>query len=150
MGAALGDASFKAGRAAIQSTLRQWGVSPGELIQVDGSGLSRYNYLTADLLVTVLARMGRDTRMRGPFESSLPVAGRDGTLAGRMRGTSAEGNARAKTGAMSNVRTLAGYVTARSGEIIVFAILANNFEPPAETALRTIDALVVRLADFNR
>jgi D-alanyl-D-alanine carboxypeptidase/D-alanyl-D-alanine-endopeptidase (penicillin-binding protein 4) len=150
MGAAVGTANFKAGRTAIQSTLQDWGISSREIIQADGSGLSRYNYVTADALVTVLTRIGRDSMMRGPFESSLPVAGRDGTLAGRMRGTSAEGNARAKTGAMSNVRALAGYVTAKDGEVIVFAILANNFEPPVETVLHTIDALVVRLADFRR
>jgi D-alanyl-D-alanine carboxypeptidase/D-alanyl-D-alanine-endopeptidase (penicillin-binding protein 4) len=66
-----------------------------------------------------------------------------------MKGTPAEGNARAKTGSMSNVRGLSGYVTAADGEPLVFSILANNFEA-AETINRTMDAIVVRLATFLR
>ena len=51
---------------------------------------------------------------------------------------------------MSNVRALAGYVTTRDGDPIVFAILANNFESASDTILRTIDAIVTRLAEFHR
>ena len=51
---------------------------------------------------------------------------------------------------MSNVRTLAGYVTTTDGEPLVFAILANNFEAPGDTVVKTIDAMVVRLAQFSR
>ena len=150
MGARAGTPTFKAGRAAVRATLQQWGVAAAELIQVDGSGLSRYNYLTADALITALTHVNRDNTLRGPFELSLPIAGRDGTLAGRMTGTPAEGNVHAKTGAMSNVRTLAGYVTTADGEPLVFAILANNFEAPGDTVVKTIDAMVVRLAQFSR
>ena len=59
---------------------------PAELIQVDGSGLSRYNYVTPEALVTILTHVDRDERLREPFEAALPIAGRDGTLAGRMKG----------------------------------------------------------------
>jgi D-alanyl-D-alanine carboxypeptidase/D-alanyl-D-alanine-endopeptidase (penicillin-binding protein 4) len=67
-----------------------------------------------------------------------------------MKGTPAEGNARAKTGSMSNVRGLSGYVTAADGEPLVFSILANNFEVAPETVNRAMDAIVVRLAGFRR
>ncbi len=77
----------------------------------------------------------RDDRMRGPFEESLPIAGRDGTLAARMKGTAAEGNARAKSGTLANVRSLAGYVTSADGEPLVFAIVANNFGTMPEVAI---------------
>ena len=116
----------------------------------DGSGLSRYDYVTAEAIATVLAHVYADARLRGPFEASLPIAGRDGSLANRMKGTAAEGNARAKTGSMSQVRGLSGYVTAADGEPLLFAILANNFETPAKVINDATDAIVVRLAAFRR
>jgi serine-type D-Ala-D-Ala carboxypeptidase/endopeptidase (penicillin-binding protein 4) len=143
-------ASAAAGRATAQTVLAPWGVSSGGLIQRDGSGLSRYDYVTPEALVTILAHVYRDQRLRGPFEASLPIAGRDGTLANRMKGTPAEGNARAKTGSMTNVRALSGYVTTADGELLVFSILANNFEGPADVITKAADDIVVRLAQFRR
>jgi D-alanyl-D-alanine carboxypeptidase/D-alanyl-D-alanine-endopeptidase (penicillin-binding protein 4) len=67
-----------------------------------------------------------------------------------MRTTVAERNVRAKTGSMSNVRSLAGYVTTRGGEHLAFAIILNNFEGTSAEANQTIDAIAVRLAQFSR
>jgi len=144
-----GGASAVDGRAAVQATLLPWGVPAESIIQRDGSGLSRYDYVTADALVTILTHVDRDDRLRGAFEASLPIAGRDGTLANRMKGTTADGNARAKSGSMSNVRALSGYVTSADGEPLVFSILANNFESTADVINRATDAIVVRLAEFS-
>ena len=116
MGADAGAPTFESGRMAAAQTLESWGVSPAGVVQVDGSGLSRYNYVTADTLVTVLMHVDREDGMRERFEASLPIAGRDGTLATRMKGTAADGNARAKSGTLANVRSLAGYVTSAEGE----------------------------------
>jgi D-alanyl-D-alanine carboxypeptidase/D-alanyl-D-alanine-endopeptidase (penicillin-binding protein 4) len=138
------------GRTEVAAALRAWGVGPEGLIQRDGSGLSRSDYVSADALVLILSHVDRDERLRGPFESALPIAGRDGTLANRMKGTAAEGNAHAKTGSMSNVRGLSGYVTAADGEPLVFSILANNFETPGATITDAEDKIVVRLATFSR
>lgn len=149
-GDAAGVGTSEHGRAATMAVLQRWGLPAGELIQMDGSGLSRYDYVTAATLVGILTRARRDDMLRGTFEASLPIAGRDGTLAERMKDTAAEGNARAKTGSMSNVRALAGYVTTADGEPVAFAVLANNFETPPEVITRTIDAMVVRLAEFRR
>ena len=143
-------ATEEGGRRDAAAALQPWGVAPDSLIQRDGSGLSRYDYVTADALVTILAHIAGDERLRGPFAASLPIAGRDGSLANRMKGTRAEGNARAKTGSMSNVRGLSGYVTAASGEPLVFSILANNFDVPGPAITATEDAIVVRLAAFER
>jgi D-alanyl-D-alanine carboxypeptidase/D-alanyl-D-alanine-endopeptidase (penicillin-binding protein 4) len=150
VGAAAGPRTADSGRAAAQATLAAWGVPDGEVIQRDGSGLSRYDYVTPAAIVAILTHVDRIERLRGPFEAALPVAGRDGSLADRMKGTPAEGNARAKTGSMSNVRALSGYVTAADGEPLVFAIIANNFEVSADLAVKAIDAIVGRLARFRR
>jgi D-alanyl-D-alanine carboxypeptidase/D-alanyl-D-alanine-endopeptidase (penicillin-binding protein 4) len=98
----------------------------------------------------VLTHVDRDDRLRAPFEAALPIAGRDGTLVARLKGTAADGNARAKSGTLANVRSLAGYVTAADGEPLVFAILANNFGTMPETAVSAIDAIIVELAAFRR
>ena len=150
LGLTRGTPTYAAGLADARSLVEGWGVAASDLIMADGSGLSRYNLITPEALVTILTHVDRDDRLRGPFEASLPIAGRDGTLSNRMKGTPAEGNARAKTGSMSNVRGLSGYVTTAGGETVVFSILANNFETAAETITRTADAIVIRLAEFRR
>jgi D-alanyl-D-alanine carboxypeptidase/D-alanyl-D-alanine-endopeptidase (penicillin-binding protein 4) len=140
----------EAGRAAVRAVLQSWNIGTAGLIQVDGSGLSRYNYVTPDTLVTILTHVDRDERLRERYEATLPIAGRDSTLASRMKGTAAEGNARIKDGAMANVRAMTGYVRTADGEKLVFAILANNFDGPASTITGAADAIVVRLATFRR
>jgi D-alanyl-D-alanine carboxypeptidase/D-alanyl-D-alanine-endopeptidase (penicillin-binding protein 4) len=85
-----------------------------------------------------------------PFVSSLPVAGVDGSLAGRMRNTAAHGRVLAKTGTMSNIRSLAGYVRTTGGENLAFVIFVNNFEGDGAMATAAIDAIATRLASFAR
>jgi len=142
--------STGAGRLAAQAILEGWGVPASELILRDGSGLSRYDFVTPAALVAVLAHVDRDARLREPFVASLPIAGRDGTLSTRMLGTPAEGNVRAKTGSMTGVRAIAGYVATADGERLVFSIVANNFETPADVVNAATDAIVVALATFRR
>ncbi len=117
-----------AARGAYERTLAAWGVPADEVIIADGSGLSRYDYVTADALVAVLRRMARPPGDPAAFEATLPILGVDGTLERRLRGTRAAGRVHAKTGSMSNVRALAGYVTTIAGERLAFAIIANNFK----------------------
>jgi len=139
----------EAGRSAVRAILQRWGVPETALIQRDGSGLSRYDFVTPEALVTILTHVDRDPRLKGPFEASLPIAGQLG-LSNRMKGTPAEGNARAKTGSMTGVRGLSGYVTSADGEPLVFSILANNFDTPPDVVNNASDAIVVRLAQFHR
>jgi D-alanyl-D-alanine carboxypeptidase/D-alanyl-D-alanine-endopeptidase (penicillin-binding protein 4) len=150
IGAAGGAGTAAAGRAAVRSILENWRIPSAGLIQTDGSGLSRYNYATADTFVSILSHVHRDERLRGPFEAALPVAGRDRALENRMKGTPAEGNARIKTGSMANVRAMSGYVQTADGDTLAFAILANNFDAPTSTIIAAADAIVVRLAGFRR
>jgi D-alanyl-D-alanine carboxypeptidase/D-alanyl-D-alanine-endopeptidase (penicillin-binding protein 4) len=115
----------------------------------DGSGLSRYDYVTAEMIVTLLERMHKDARHRDAFHATLPIAGKDGTISTRMRGTRAEANAIAKTGSISNVRALSGYVKTRDGETLAFSILANNFTIPAATVTWIADLAVETLANHT-
>jgi D-alanyl-D-alanine carboxypeptidase/D-alanyl-D-alanine-endopeptidase (penicillin-binding protein 4) len=134
----------------LRETLQGWGILPDHYLSRDGSGLSRYDYLTADALTTLLTTLTADPRHAAAFHSTLPVAGLSGTLANRMRGTPAENRVHAKTGTMSNVRSLSGYVTTLSGETIVFAIIANHFRvSPAEIDAITDNALN-RIVQFAR
>jgi D-alanyl-D-alanine carboxypeptidase/D-alanyl-D-alanine-endopeptidase (penicillin-binding protein 4) len=143
--------SAQAGRTVVRDVLTAWGVAPEAYVLVDGSGLSRYNYVCADMLVRVLTRIYRDPRHREAFQATLPVGGQDGgTIARRFKGTRAEGNVKAKTGSISNVRALSGYVTTLAGEPLVFSIIANNFTQPQETIDAATDLAVERLANLGR
>jgi D-alanyl-D-alanine carboxypeptidase/D-alanyl-D-alanine-endopeptidase (penicillin-binding protein 4) len=143
-------ATTESGRAAVRLTLESWNIPSGGLVQADGSGLSRYNLITPDAMVAILTHVNRDERLRSGFEAALPIAGRTGTLENRMKGTPAEGNARVKTGSLTGVRAMAGYVRAADGQVLAVAIFANNFDNSSGPINAACDAIVVRLASFRR
>jgi serine-type D-Ala-D-Ala carboxypeptidase/endopeptidase (penicillin-binding protein 4) len=142
--------TFEGGLAAVRAQLASWDIPADGYVNADGSGLSRYNYLAASTLTSVLTREYTLPAHRDEFWATLPVAGGDGTLASRMLRTRAAGNAVAKTGSISNARSLAGYVRTRDGEVLVFAILANDFVIPAATVNWIADLAVEHLANFSR
>jgi len=133
----------------IKQRLTSWGISADAFQLVDGSGLSRRDVLAPEALLNVLSRM-YDPSANSPWMRALPIAGIDGTLAARMKGTAGENNVRAKTGTMSNVRSLAGYATSRGGEVLAFVAIVNNFEGSGAQANAALDAIAVRLASFSR
>jgi D-alanyl-D-alanine carboxypeptidase/D-alanyl-D-alanine-endopeptidase (penicillin-binding protein 4) len=145
-----GTGSADAGVAAAREIFTGWSIQPGTYVQADGSGLSRYDFVTADMIATVLERMHKDPRHHDAFVASLPIAGKDGTISTRMKNTRAEGNALAKTGSISNVRALSGYVKTQDGDTLVFSILANSFTIPSATVNWIADLAVERLANFTR
>lgn len=129
--------------------LESWGI-PGDALQViDGSGLSRRDVISADAVLAILQRM-QDPTHTSAYVTALPIAGVDGSLENRMRNTPAAGNVRAKTGTMSNIRSLAGYVTTRDGERLAFVAMVNNFEGPGASANQALDTIAVHLASFSR
>ena len=138
------------GRRMMRTILGSWGIPEDAYVISDGSGLSRLNYVSAGMITTILERMYRDPRHRDEFMATLPIAGKDGTIASRMRRTLAEGNATAKTGSIANVRSLSGYVRTRDGELLVFSIIANDFVIPAATVNWIADLAVEILATFTR
>jgi D-alanyl-D-alanine carboxypeptidase/D-alanyl-D-alanine-endopeptidase (penicillin-binding protein 4) len=142
--------SATAGIEVVKETLASWGVPPSEIVMADGSGLSRYNLVTANALVSTLTHVYADDALRGPFLATLPVAGRPGMLGRRMQGTKAEGNVQAKTGSFTNARAVAGFMRTSDGEPLVFAVMANNYGVPAAAVDRVTDAVLVALAEFRR
>jgi D-alanyl-D-alanine carboxypeptidase/D-alanyl-D-alanine-endopeptidase (penicillin-binding protein 4) len=145
-----GTGSAEAGVAAARDVFASWNIPPGTYVQADGSGLSRYDFVTAEMIVTLLERMYKDPRHHDAFVATLPIAGKDGTISTRMKETRAEANAVAKTGSIANVRALSGYVRTRDGEMLAFSVLANSFTIPAATVNWIADLAVERLANYTR
>ncbi len=117
---------------------------------VDGSGLSRYNLLNAELLTQLLVYMYQNFELMPEYVASLPIAGVDGTLINRMHGISAEKVLRAKTGTLSGVSALAGYTTTADGEIVAFGILISHYVGPATSARNIQDQIGGYLTGFSR
>jgi len=144
-----GVGSMDSGRVAVREVLTGFGVPPDAYALADGSGLSRYNYVTPDAVARVLEAMYRRPEFAS-FYAALPVAGVDGTLAERLKGTRAAGNARAKTGSLTSVRSLSGYVRTADGEMLAFVLLANGFTVPQRVVDAAQDRIVERLANYSR
>ena len=126
LGAAVkGTGSYSAGAEVEEAFLKKVGLDMSALSIVDGSGLSRLDYISPRNLVTLLSYM-QTSKYSKVFRDALPLAGVDGTLYRRMKGTAAERNVRAKTGTVSNVSTLSGYVNTKSGEPLAFSIMMNH------------------------
>lgn len=125
-------ASARQGRQEVNSVLRRAGLNPAQYYVADGCGLSLYNYVSAEMIVHLLRLNYQDHAAHEALLPTLPVAGRDGTLQKRMRGTAAEGNVRAKTGTVTGVKTLAGFCTARNGHRMAFCILNQGVVSAAQ------------------
>ncbi len=141
------------GTRALQSmreTLEAWGIVRDAYLPRDGSGLSRYDYVSADMLTRLLLYLGNNAKHGTAYPATLPVAGVSGSLATRMRGTPAEGRVRAKTGTLSNVRTLSGYVTTLDGDTVVFSMMANNFRVSAAEIDAVMEAALNAVIQFKR
>ncbi|CAN5787914.1 D-alanyl-D-alanine carboxypeptidase/D-alanyl-D-alanine-endopeptidase [soil metagenome] len=142
-----GEGSARAGAAVADSLFDAWRLPPNRRI-ADGSGLSRYNLMSPALVTGLLIRMANSAE-REVWEASLPIAGVDGTLARRMVGTPLQGNVQAKTGTLSGVRALSGYLTTRSGERVVFSAMVNNHVRSAAAADLIIDAVLLQIYEMR-
>ncbi len=138
----------EAGLEVVRHFLRQAGVNDNDVELNDGSGLSRNDLISANTTVQLLTFMTKHKYFE-QFREALPIAGVDGTLRTRMRGTPAEGNVRAKTGSLSSVASLSGYVTTAGGEHLVFSMMLNNYPDASAVRRDSIDAIAVLLASFS-
>ena len=135
-------------RKIVGQQLLAWGVQPDGFLIRDGSGLSDNDLLTPETIVRVLDRIQRDTAFAA-FYNAMPIAGVDGTLDKRMKGTPAEGNVRAKTGTLAKARNLSGYVTSADGERLIFSVLANNTTTPGTMVTNVADQIGAALATYR-
>jgi N-acyl-D-amino-acid deacylase len=135
--------------AALNRFLRSAGIAPGGTIFEEGSGLSRNNLTTAADTVRLLQFMATH-KESAAFTASLPVAGVDGSLRRRMKGTPADGNVVAKTGTLRYASSLSGYVTTAAGEKLAFSLMLNRHPVPgAAKAGDPLDEIAVLLAGYR-
>lgn len=140
-----GEGSFAAGSRVVAEVMQQAGVPDGYKI-VDGSGLSRLNWITAEQMVKLLAYV-QEREYADAFVRTLPIAGVDGTLRSRLVGTPAAQVVTAKTGSMGGVNGVSGYVTAKNGHKLAFSILINGIYKSAY-ARNLQDHLMLHLAAY--
>jgi len=129
----------------IERQLLAWGAEKDGFAVRDGSGLSRHDYVTPGTILKVLDAMRQHKDFK-VFYDALPIAGVDGTIASRMKGTAAERNVHAKTGTVDKARSLSGYVTTANGRLLMFSFLCNNFTVPNREIERATDAILARIA----
>jgi D-alanyl-D-alanine carboxypeptidase/D-alanyl-D-alanine-endopeptidase (penicillin-binding protein 4) len=135
-------------RRLIGERLRAWGAATDGFLVWDGSGLSRQDLVAPETLVRVLDAMRRSPNFLVYYDA-FPVAGVDGTLRTRMRGTTAESNVRGKTGTLSNVRSLSGYATTADGRTLLYSILCNHYLVSTDYISRVQDSIAVRLTRLH-
>lgn len=119
-------ASARQARQYAYSLFSRIGLNPRDYYVADGSGLSLYNYVSTELETRLLRYAFQHPEIYEALHEALPIAGVDGTLRKRMRGTAAAGNVRAKTGTVKGVSSLAGYLTASNGHLLCFSVICNG------------------------
>jgi serine-type D-Ala-D-Ala carboxypeptidase/endopeptidase (penicillin-binding protein 4) len=144
-----GEGSYAKGKEVVDETLSEMGMTRDSYCYADASGLSRLNLVTPEIITGILTYMHKH-RHFSHFYSSLSIAGVDGTLKNRMIGTRAENNVHAKTGTLSHVSAISGYVQTSNGEMLVFSLMANNFPGSKDLPENLQDRVLSRLADFSR
>jgi serine-type D-Ala-D-Ala carboxypeptidase/endopeptidase (penicillin-binding protein 4) len=131
----------------LNKFLAEAGIKKGEVIFEEGSGLSRDNLTTPNATVTLLQFMNRH-KCAQAYLAALPIAGVDGTLRNRMKGTPAAGNLRAKTGTLRWANSMSGHVTTAAGEHLLFALMVNRYYE-SRPARGDLDTIGVLLASFT-
>ena len=134
----------------IDSLIILCGLNPNDYRLVDGSGVSHYNLVSAELLLSALKHFYyNEPYLFKTLYESFPIAGVDGSLSGRMKNTLAENNVHAKTGTLSGVSSLSGYVKNKKGNMIGFSILMQNYVGSSKQARDFIDKVCEILAESN-
>ncbi len=126
------------------------GIDTNRIAVADGSGLSRYNLTSPAAVIGLLKHMYADTVNFPVYYHTLPIAGVDGTIGRRMQGSLAAGNLRAKTGTLSGVTALSGYVQTLDGEWLAFSILMQHYPGSSRDYRAVQDAVGALLAGLRR
>lgn len=116
----------------------------------DGSGISRYNGISAYHLAFILSYMKNKSQHYEAFKNTLPESGKTGTMRRIGKNTSAEGRVFAKSGTMSRVSSYAGYVDTKSGKTLIFAFITNNFTCSLQQMKEKYEKIMVRMAEWDK
>jgi serine-type D-Ala-D-Ala carboxypeptidase/endopeptidase (penicillin-binding protein 4) len=144
LGAKGSTTTIEAGMTTLTTTLKALGVNSSSFSLVDGSGLARQNLVSPEALVQTLQAMAKHPAAN-IYRSSLPTAGVSGTLQSRFQGTAAQGIVQAKTGTLTGVAALSGYVMPPNYSPIVFSLMINYSTSSATVQRAAIDEVVVLL-----
>lgn len=143
-------ASAENGIEAIKRMIELTGLEADNYSLADGSGVSHYNLISTELIINIFKYFYYSRPyIFETFYNTLPTAGIDGTLGKKMRKTLAEGNVRAKTGTLSGLVTLSGFVNAINGDIIAFSIFIQNYSVKNSMARKFQDEICELLAEFK-
>jgi D-alanyl-D-alanine carboxypeptidase/D-alanyl-D-alanine-endopeptidase (penicillin-binding protein 4) len=135
------DGSLPQGTRVVRQFLITAGVDPRDFFFFDGSGLSNQDLITPRAATTLLVYAARQP-WGAQWRSTLPVAGVDGSLAGRFNNSPVKEKLVAKTGTLGEVRGLSGYMTAASGRTVAVSILINDHQPDSKAEAKAMDQLV--------
>jgi D-alanyl-D-alanine carboxypeptidase/D-alanyl-D-alanine-endopeptidase (penicillin-binding protein 4) len=138
--------TIEGGLEVLHRFLTQAGISNDQYVFYDGSGLSRQNLVTPHAIVELL-RYCSAQPWGADYKSTFPIAGMDGSLTERLTSPNLHNRIMAKTGSLGGVKALSGYATTDSGQVVVFSILANNFNLPAKRVTDAIDELVQAIVE---
>lgn len=143
----VGSGSIADGREAVRQLMTQAGVAETSYDFSDGSGMSSYNRMSPRAAVGLLSWIARQPWSLA-WRDTLPIAGRDGTLQNRFKGTILEGKLFAKTGSLNASRALSGYLTTKSGKTLIFSVLANDMPDGTDSqATAAVDRALVAIAE---
>lgn len=133
----------------LQKRLTQLGIDLNSYKLVDGSGLSRHNLATPATFVSLLQKMSQ-TPQGKIYRNSLAVGGINGTLTNRFKDTPIQGRLQAKTGSLSGISALSGYLDIPKGETLVFSIMVNTSNQPNINLRRGIDEIILLLGQIKK
>ncbi|MEC4806485.1 MAG: D-alanyl-D-alanine carboxypeptidase/D-alanyl-D-alanine-endopeptidase [Jaaginema sp. PMC 1079.18] len=142
-------ATIENGLTALQDILADIGVNPDSYSLQDGSGLSRQNLVSPEALVQTLIAMN-NSPYAAVYRDSLPLAGENGTLRRRFQDTLFQGQLRAKTGTLTGVSALSGYLEVQDYGTVAFSILLNHSTAPTSVQQAAIDEIVLLFSRLQR
>jgi len=141
--------STASGLEVIREFLEKAGIEMSGMFIEDGSGLSPLNSVNAKEMTALLKYMKENGKHFSEYYSSLPAAGREGTLKNVFRDQVFDSRLSAKSGSMTRVRSYAGYITALSGKSIAFTVIINNYTGPSKNLISSIENIIREIILYN-
>ncbi|MBI2820557.1 MAG: D-alanyl-D-alanine carboxypeptidase/D-alanyl-D-alanine-endopeptidase [Acidobacteria bacterium] len=137
--------STEAGLEEVKGLLQKFGIPESEAVLADGSGLSRQSLVTPRAMIALLRRMNQ-SEYGSLWTGLLPTAGREGSLAERLKGRATAGRIWAKTGSLTGVASLAGYALNQRDEMVAFVLFVNHYNPASIDATNVLDRIAELIA----